>query len=409
MRWVLLALAATACLPTVDFSAPTTCEVPDAGLSTPSGRAALIDEPITVVSSRKAPRCPPPLQPSVQVTVSNAAGLAVPVEAAGPFARGQYVTVELTFTPRTPGVHQVDAIFEPELGRATSQVLAVETPSLGQALGAVNGAIDCLADAVTPAGTWLCLGPDSHVSFWRQGGLVQRVPAASVEVRGHVVWLFAPNAVERFVDRGASVLPREPDVVLVPGGELGGARLRAIDDGALLAVAGEVLQVLTIGPAGLERAAPVNVPRGVCGGPLEVVPRGREHFSVACESRPGWIRFCDVPASAPAAARCGEWRGRLVGVWASGLWLIDGAQLAFHTLDATATLELPAGWTVSSSRRLAGAFSPVVSDAPGRTFVVQIAGDAVVLRALPDGLTLIGLDETRLLLSGLATRSIRVR
>lgn len=406
MRWSLpLALLGASCLPTVDFSPPPICEALDGGISTPSGRAALIDEPLTVVSSRRSPSCPPSLDVTVQASVSDPAGLRVPVEVAGPFARGQFVTVELTFTPRSPGVHQVDAIFEPNLGRASSQVLAVEPPSLGRPLGAIDARVDCLRDQVTAAGAWVCLGPDAQVSFWRQASLLQRVPATGVEVQGDVVWVFSPGGVERFLDRGGSVVPREPDTLLALGADLARASVRAIDQDAVLAVNGEALQVLTVGQAGLERAAPVMVPRGVCGGPLEVAPRGRERFSVACESRPGWVRFCDVPAG--GSASCAEWRGRLVGVWTAGSWLVDGARLSFHTLDGASSLELPAGWTVSSTRRLAGSFSPLVTDGQGNAFLPRVQGDVVSLRALPEGLSLTGLDEARLLLTGSATRSIR--
>lgn len=410
MRWsLLLALGAVACLPTVDFSPPPTCDVPDGGVSTPSGRAALIGEEVTVISSRRSPACPPSLDVTLQATVTDGAGTVVPSTVTGPFARGPFVTAEVRFTPSAPGPHQIEVTFDPRLGRATSQVLVVEAPSPGLPLGSIDATVECLADQVTRSGAWVCLGSDAHVSFWRQGAQLQRVPAAAFEVRGDVVWSFSPDAVERFVDRGASVLPREPDALMALGADLGGATLRAIDADAVLAVNGEVLQVLTAGPAGLERAPPVSVPRGVCSGPLEVMPRDREHFSVACESRPGWLRFCDVPASDPSSSRCGEWRGRLVGVWPSGLWLVDGARLSFHAPGGTATLALVNGWTVSSTRRLAGSFSPLVSDAQGRTFMPSVVGESVVLRAVPDGFSLSGLDETRLLLTGQATRSIRGR
>jgi hypothetical protein len=407
VRFVPLLLAA-ACLPTVEVEQPERCDALDGGVSTPSGRAALLGAPITVISSRRSPLCPPSLALDVTTTVTDPLLRVIESELKGPFARGQFVSAEVSFTPVTPGLHRVEVSFA-QLGRATNEVLAVQAATLGPRLGTLDTSIDCQAEDVTASGAWICLertGSSSTASFWRRGQQLQAVPAAQVQVIGNVVWLFRLGQLERFVDSGGSVLARDPNSILILDGELAEAdSFTPVDGSSFFAAKGSELTLVTIRDDRLERSTTVGVPRGLCPASARVMPESTSTVAITCGSRPGYVRFCRVPVATPSDTACTEVEGQLTGASREGMWTTLDRTLAFTSLDAGVSLELPAGYTVTPSRRLAGTFSPIVTDASQRTFL-SLARAALTLSALPDGLSLRGTGEGRALMEGSATRLI---
>lgn len=405
MRWCLLLFVVAGCLPTIDVSPPPVCDVGDAGISTPGGAAVLIDRPLTVIASRRAPTCPPSLDVTQQATVTDPAALEVPFTIAGPFARGQFVSAEVTFTPRRAGLHRVEVTFDPSLGRATNEVLAVEAMRLGLRVGSIDSKVRCQSEDVTQKGAWLCLDEAvSQVSVWRQGMQLQAFSAVSFARVDDVIWLFGRGALERFVDLGGDVLVREPDALLKLDADLSQGDVVAIDRDAVLVVNDGAVHVHTRVGQGLERSPPVQLPRGLCLGGSRVMPVSRTEVALSCGSRPDWLRFCRVPLDATAQTRCREVPGRLAGASVDGLWLANGQTLTFTNLDGDTSLTLPAGWSIASSRRLAQTFAPLAIDAPGRAFLPRVTNGSIVLSAPPDGLSLLSFGRERVLFEGVDAR-----
>jgi len=410
VRWCLLLFVVTGCLPTIDVSPPQVCDVGDAGVSTPGGAAVLIDQPLTVIASRRAPTCPPSLDVTLQATVTDPASLELPSTLTGPFARGQFVSAEVTFTPRRAGLHSVQVTFDPSLGRATNEVLAVEPMRLGARVGSVDSTVRCQAEDVTPKGAWLCLESGvSQVSAWRNGMQLQSFPAIGFARVDEVIWLFGRGSLERFVDLGGDVLVRQPDALLKLDVDLAQGELVAIDRDAVVVVTDGAVHVHTRVGQGFERSPAVQLPRGLCVGSPRVMPVSRTEIALSCGSRPDWLRFCRVPLDAPAMTRCRELPGRLAGASADGLWLATGQTLAFANLDTETSLTLPAGWSIASTRRLAQGFSPLALDAPGRTYLPRVVNSTIVLSAPPDGLTLVSFGAERIVLEGVAGRLATTR
>jgi hypothetical protein len=407
----LVVLVGAGCLPTIEISPPPSCDVLDGGISTPSGRAVPVGETTTVVLSRRAPSCPPSLDVTILPTVTDASSSPVLHTLAGPFARGNFVTAEVTFTPLTAGLHRVEATFDPSLGRATNEVLAVGRVRFGDRTASLD--VECLLDDATSRGAWVCLEQregSSQVSFWRGGAQLQAIPAVAFDVVDDTVWVFGRGEVERFIDRGGNVLVREPDRVLrldadlVPSDEL-----VVVDQDSFLVVREGVIHLLTLGPSGLERAAPSSLPRGLCGGGARVRPTSRSAVSITCGSRPDWIRRCTFALSNPSDARCREVEGRLVGSSAEASWLWLGQRLLMVDADGLRTISLPAGWGAASGRKLAGEFSPLVVDSVGQAFLVQARDAGLELEAMPDGLELLSFSRTHVLVKGSSTRLLLAR
>jgi len=414
VRWLwLVVFGGAGCLPTVDFRPPPSCDVVDGGISTPGGRAVQVGEPVTVVLSRRSSSCPPSLDVAVQAVVTDPSSASVTATVSGPFARGSFVTIEVTFTPLTPGVHRVEATFDPGLGRATNEVLAVGRSTFGARVASIDGAVDCLSDGATSRGAWVCLEQRaglSQVSFWRSGAQLQAVPGVAFDVVGAVVWVFGRGEVERFVDRGGDVLVREPDRMLRLDADLmPSEELVVVDDDAFFVVREGTIHLLTVTAAGVERAPPSSIPRGLCSGGARVRPFSRTEVSVTCGSRPEWIRRCTFSLDAPAEAKCRESEGRLVGSSVDASWLVLGQTLSRLGSEGRQSVTLPAGWGVVSGRRLAGEFAPLVVDSVGRAFLIQPVDSSLVPEAMPEGLELLSFSRTRALLRGSSTRLLLAR
>jgi hypothetical protein len=406
-------LVGAGCLPTIEISPPPSCDLLDGGISTPSGRAVPVGETTTVVLSRRAPSCPPSLDVTIQPIVTDASSSPVLHTLAGPFARGNFVTAEVTFTPLTPGLHRVEATFDPSLGRATNEVLVVGRARFGARAASLDVAVECLMDDATSRGAWVCLelrAGSSQVSFWRGGAQLQVIPAVGFDVVDDAVWVFGRGEVERFIDRGGDVLVREPDRVLRLDADLvPSEELVVVDRDAFLAVREGVIHLLTLGPSGLERAAASSIPRGLCGGGARVRPISRSAVSIACGSRPDWIRRCTFALSNPSDARCREVEGRLVGSSAEASWLWLGQRLLMVDADGLRSISLPAGWGAASGRRLAGEFAPLVVDSVGQAFLVQARDAGLELEAMPDGLELLSFSRTHVLVKGSSARLLLSR
>lgn len=407
-RWFpAVVLLCQACLPTVDFSAPPVCDAADGGVSTPTGRAVLVGEATQVTLSRRSPVCPPSLDVTVQAEVSDPSGQTAAFLQEGPFARGAFVSVDLRFTPMRPGRHQVVATFDPALGRALNEVVAVERMTPARRLGSIDARVPCLQEDVTGLGAWICLDA-SRVSFWRRARQLQSVPGVGFQVVADVVWVFGRGEVERFVDRGGDVLVREPDAVLPLGSDLAVVdQTVAVDEGRLVLLKAGVLHAFELTSGLLTRSPAVGLPRGLCPGEVQLAARGREEVRLACPSRPGWVRSCVLPLAVPASVRCDEDEGRLLGVWPAATWLATDAGLKRRG-DQGVTMEaFPTGWSLATSTRLGGLPSPVIADTQAVAFVPAVG--ALTLEAAPAGLEVLSAGPSRVLLKGLDSRLILAR
>lgn len=395
---------ASGCLPTIDVSPPPRCEA-DGGISTPSGRAVLIDEPTTVFLSRKAAQCPPPTEVALSATVTDPTGSALPATLEGPFARGQFVTAEVRFTPVAEGLHRVQVDFAEGLGRATNDVFAVQRARLGQRLATIDGAVTCLREGATTQGAWVCLEPSTRVSFWRGEAQLQVVPADDVQLVGDVVWVIRAGELERFVDTGGSVLTRAPDAVLRPN-VAEPDQLVAVDADTVFVLVEQTVLPFTVTAGQLIAGPQLELPRGLCPVIPHLSPRSATELTFTCGSRPGFLRQCALEVANPSGVRCDEVGGRLVGTSPRGMWtLLDGA-LAFTFADGAPSVSraLPAGFVVNGTHRLVGTFSPLVADGTGASFLVDARPLGVSIGLVPAGLTVLGSSDDRVLLSGSTTR-----
>lgn len=364
-------------------------------------------EATLVTLSRRSPVCPPSLDVTIQAGVSDPAGQPAAFLQDGPFARGGFVSIDLRFTPMRPGRHQVVATFDPGLGRAINEVVAVETMTPARRLGSIDARVPCLQDDVTEQGAWICLDA-AQVSFWRRAQQLQSVAGVGFSVVGDVVWVFGRGEVERFVDRGGDVLVRAPDAVLPLGADVAIVdQAVAVDEGRILLLKSGVLHGFQLTSGVLVRAPAVGLPRGLCPGEVQIAARSAEEVRVACPSRPGWIRSCVLPLAAPSSVRCDEDEGRLVGVWPEMTWLATDEGLKRRG-DRGATFEtIPLGWSFATSTRLGGLASPVIADAQAVAFVPARA--TLSLEAAPRGLRVLSAGPSRVLLEGLDSRLILAR
>ncbi|MCU0696644.1 MAG: hypothetical protein MUC96_08960 [Myxococcaceae bacterium] len=402
----LLVVVLAGCLPTIDLEPPPRCDVFDGGISTPSGRAVFVGRPTTVVASRRAPTCPPEEGVTAQVRVTDPNLALVGAEIEGPFARGQFHGVEVRFTPTVPGPWRIDAVFEPALGRALNEVWAVDAFEPTMRLGAIPDEQRCATEGLTASGTVVCLAPQgAQVSFWRDGQQLQAVPGLGIDVRGNSVFVLGAGQVERFVDTGASFLRRVPDAPLAFDASLLPLdAVVAVDEERLLVASAGQVFTFSIASASLTPLAVVTLPPGLCLEAPRLVPGGPAGFRLACTSRPGFARFCQAFEPTPDA--CFEVRGRLVGADDEGLWVTEGQTLTrVRGRAASASVQLPTGWSTVGVRRWAGSLHPLVVEPTGRSFFVRDTARGVTLSGLegssqllaaPPGLVLIGSSTQRL-------------
>ncbi|MBS1152836.1 MAG: hypothetical protein H6Q89_4534, partial [Myxococcaceae bacterium] len=112
-------------------------------------------------------------------------------------------STQLTFTPVLPGNHHLRARFEPAIGTAQLEVLAVVEhpgpPAKTYALGA-----QCTALEVMPSGLVLCLTSSDQLRVYRDDGLLQTLDADDFATIGAVVWTTRLGVIQRRVESGGA-------------------------------------------------------------------------------------------------------------------------------------------------------------------------------------------------------------
>jgi hypothetical protein len=178
MRWAIVFLCATACLPTVDFDPPAICEVLPF-------RAPPSVIPRGVVSELDVPLIDGNCLPSgvtANVEIYDSENLPVQFELDLRSA-GRSAIARLSVLPQRPGPLQIFVTFEPGLGR-TTRTLFVAEPALPP-LPDFSVATPCTTEALTTQGTWICQLA-STITVWRDGMLLQTFPSLAMAARRHV-------------------------------------------------------------------------------------------------------------------------------------------------------------------------------------------------------------------------------
>jgi hypothetical protein len=407
-----LVVITSGCLPVIDVPPPPTCDVSDAGTSTPRGRSVLVGEPALVIISRSAAECPVVVDGvAVQARVTDAQQRPLVADVAGPFSRGRFVSAEVRFTPTFPGVYGIEATFDPGLGTGTNQVVAVRSVSPGPVLGTLPSSVPCVSEGLTSRGTWLCFSEvqgRGQVAVWRSGQALQALSATGFQVVGDTVWVFNRGGLERFVDRGGDFLARDPDRVLgvdeVP--QVTG-QLVALDERRVLRVRDGVVDVLTLAGARLDRSEELMVPKGLCAAAARWTADRLGALALACGSREGFVRLCVGTFADPSALRCREVAGRVVGADLQGGWVQDRSTLSRITPNAVTSMVVPEGWQVTASRRVNGSLSPLLTEGSGRVMLPSIVDGQVVLSTLDPAsrLTVVGAGEGLLVADGAEQRN----
>ncbi len=328
----------------------------------------------------------------------------------GPFARGQFVTAEVQFTPVDEGLHRVQVDFSGGLGRGLNEVFAVRPTILGARLSTIGANVECLREDATSQGAWVCFEANSRlVSFWREGRRLQAIPARDFEVFDDVVWVFRPGELERFVDRGGDLLVREPDVILRPSAV---DQLAPYGRDGLLSITADAIVGWTVANGQLLGSAPLTLPRGLCPLSAHLSPRSEFVTTFTCGSRPGFVRQCLLDLRAPAEVRCSEQGGTLVGTSPLGMWMArEGGVVSFVPADDAPVLTrtLTSAFVVASSHRLAGAFGPVVAGPSDTTFLLETQPSSISLSLVPEGISLLAVGRDRALFGGASSRFITRR
>jgi hypothetical protein len=410
VRWlVLTAFLAVGCLPTIDLEPPPVCDVIDGGVSTPSGRAVFVGRPATVIASRRAPTCPPADGVTVQVRVTDPRLAVVDAGVEGPFIRGQFHAVDVRFTPDRPGPWRVDAVFEPELGRALNEVLAVQPFEPAVRRASLPDAEACAAEGATTSGTMACLGVGTAtVSFWRGGQQLQTVPGVGLEASGDAVFVFGVRQVERYVDVGGAFLRRVPDAPFVfDDALLPIDAVAAVNETRFLVASRGRVLTFALDPGAFAPVAVVSLPPGLCLGPPRLIPVDAQTFRLACASRSGFARFCRAFDDSPGA--CVEVRGGLVGADPQGIWVVEGQEVRRHAMaPQPMSLVLPAGWTVLAVRRWVGSLHPLAVEPTGQVFFLQ-EGEGLSLGGVEGGSRIVAAPAGQLLVSGAGQRVLFAR
>lgn len=294
---------------------------------------------------------------------------------------GRSAIAHLEVLPRHVGELHVIVTFEPSLGRVVRSTLVVEPPPVAAFKPAIDGACD--EEALTASGTWVCR-LQNEVTVWRNGMLLQSLPATAMTAADDSVWLVAPGQLERFVDRGLDFLVRAPDFA-VPFVQPDTALLGSGSD-TLWTVDGARATRSHLDATGLVNDAELSLPRGLCSTAASFTAT-TDALVMTCSSRAAHTRLCRFGASGIGDSRCVELEGTLLGLDDDHVWLsIDGAVL--HAgLDDSTRIVLPPGFSVDAPRRFFEATSwPIASDGKGATVLITREG----LQLPPAGLDVRG-------------------
>jgi len=361
MRWAIVFLCATACLPTIDLDPPAICEVlpftaPPAVI--PRGVVSELDVPLIVESCL-------PTGVTATVEIFDSENLPVQFESAVR-SGGRSAIARLSVLPQRLGPLQIFVTFEPGLGR-TTRTLFVAEPALPP-LPDFGVATPCTTEALTTQGAWICQLA-STITVWRDGMLLQTFPSLAMAARGDVVWIAGPTSLERFVDRGLDFLVREPDV---------GMPFSAT--GTLLAAGSDTVWSITEADFTrhqLDRPAVMaSLPRGLCSGVKHFgVATGDDRLFMSCSSRPGHQRLCAFDVTNVEASDCLEVSGEAIGFANGILWLRDGDSITERSLVSSRSLVPPASFTrASRSTWFLDEGWPLLTDPPSEEVLLVLPG-----------------------------------
>ncbi|MBL8912932.1 MAG: hypothetical protein JNM17_19720 [Archangium sp.] len=356
-------LVATGCLPTIDVDPPRVCEV--LGIR-PVPKIIPRDTTSTIEVPLIADDC---LPDGVTATVEVFDSANEPVLfQSNVETSGRSSIARVTVLPRRIGELHVIVVFEPELGRTSRATLVVEPARAEVFSPEIDG--PCTRETLTANGTWVCQLVNT-ITVWREGMLLQTLPALGLAGDANAVWLLSPDGLERWVDSGLDFLQRVPDVKLPA---VDADVLLAEGDDALWSVRKGVVTRLRLDGAALLREREFQLPRGLCAmGPRYAV--SGDALTVACPSREAHTRLCRFPSI--EASRCVELDGSLVSVDRDQVWLSRSGTIVFAGLDAPEqSLALPPGFTLESRTPYYLRDSwPVVSDATETHLLVRAQGD----------------------------------
>jgi hypothetical protein len=319
-------LVLAGCLPTVDVEPPRLCEA----LAVQPTPALIARDTVTTIDVPFIASDCLPEGVTVTVDVLDSENLPVQFEVALEQS-GRSAIAHVELLPRHRGPLSIVAVFEPGLGRVVRSTVVVDSPAQSSFRETVE--TPCTVEALTTFGISLCQRPNT-VTAWRDGMLLQSLPALGMAVSGETVWRIGP---ERFVDRGLDFLVREPDVALP-----------FTFDGVLLADGPEVLWVVSDARAtrlrfdgmGLVVSAELSLPRGLCEGAPDFGAAAGGLF-LACRSRAAHSRLCRFEWLGLNAVRCTEFEGDLLGLDDDHLWVVTGDVLVRAGLDDSVRFLLP--------------------------------------------------------------------
>jgi hypothetical protein len=382
MRWAIVFLCATACLPTVDFDPPAICEVLPF-------RAPPSVIPRGVVSELDVPLIDGNCLPSgvtANVEIYDSENLPVQFELDLRSA-GRSAIARLSVLPQRPGPLQIFVTFEPGLGR-TTRTLFVAEPALPP-LPDFSVATPCTTEALTTQGTWI-FQLASTITVWRDGMLLQTFPSLAMAARGDTVWIAGPTSLERFVDRGLDFLVREPDVAMPFS-----------TTGTLVAAGSDTVWSITDPdfPRHQLNRPPVtaNLPRGLCAGVKRFgVATGDERLFMTCPSRVEHQRLCAFDVNAIEASPCRELTGDAIGFANGTLWLRDGMSITEATLTSSRSVVPPPDFTrASASDWFLDEGWPLLTDPLSDQVLLVLPGPR--LQLAPPGVTVLGQGEAGIL------------
>lgn len=382
MRWAVLFLFATACLPTIDLDPPEICEVlPFTAPPSVIPRGVVTELDVPLISDQCVPT-------GVMATVEifDSENLPVQFESAVR-SGGRSAIAHLSVLPQRLGPLQIFVTFEPSLGRVT-RTLFVAEPALPP-MPDFSVATPCSREALTAHGAWVCQLA-STVTVWRDGMLLQTFPSLAMAARGDSVWIAGPGSLERFVDRGLDFFVRDPDVVMPFSAT-----------GTLIAAGTDLLWSVNETDFTLHRldgtSTTASLPRGLCvTAPRFGVATGDARLFMTCPSRAGHQRLCALDVANVETSDCLEVSGETIGFENGTLWLKVDTQIVERTLAGAKTVSPPAEFSrATRSEWFLDEGWPLLSNPSSDAVLLVVPGPK--LQLAPPGVTVLGQGEAGIL------------
>ncbi|MBX7114944.1 MAG: hypothetical protein K1X64_11510 [Myxococcaceae bacterium] len=269
---------------------------------------------------------------SVVVEVTDAKGQVVASQ--GVLIRtGGADSAVVSFTPQTIGVHHVAALFQPSLGRAQRDVLAVEAKPAPSKQNFAAQRLDLCEDMLVTRHNGLLCIESERARLIRPDGAVQEVATTRLVANGDTVWTqHSDNAIRRYVDDGVRLalqpeasLPSKPlsHGVWIAGGDT--SVWVSTDELVFFWVESESLYSSRVSFSAPAPSEPVTGLLLADGNVLVAWQLNAPRRSVICR----------MPAHAQTTRepQCDTFDGQVVGASNEGIWLDYGFQLRLATLD----------------------------------------------------------------------------